>query len=183
MTNRGRIAREYLSRRCISLSFSCYPPLSCVHAHARSLSLSSSVSRYLTPSHSVPLPLTRSHSLTLSRSPPLSVYRARKFELRQSAPCEISNFEVSRAAKYVRNNYLPYCVRRQCVWYSYTASPPALKHGEQEFFWSNDAYGSTNRKICEGNVRRLCMCGCARERFTPDYYASQASDRSDIRYS
>lgn len=106
VTNRGGIAREYLFRLCISLSFSFYLPLSCMHAHALSRAI-------------------------------LLLYclcRARKFELRQSKPCEISNFEVRRAAKYVRNNYLPCCVRRQCVWYSYTISPPTLNTTNKSFF-------------------------------------------------
>lgn len=78
----------------------------------------------------ISLCLTLSHSLSLwlslSLSPILSVYRARKFELRQFTLYEISNFEANRVTKYIRNNYLPCCVRRQCVWYSYMVSPPTL---------------------------------------------------------
>lgn len=113
MTNRGRIACEYLFRRCISLSFNLYLSSSCIHAHALSLSLS--VSHYLSLSDSL-----------FPSLPPLSVYRARKFELRQFTLYEISNFEANRVTKYIRNNYLPYCLRCQCVWYSYMVSPPTF---------------------------------------------------------
>lgn len=83
-----------------------------------------------TRTRAVPISLCLTLSLSLSDSlfpslPPLSVYRARKFELRQFTLYEISNFE-AKVTKYVRNNYLPCCVRRQCVWYSYMVSPPTL---------------------------------------------------------